>query len=93
MNKHIVYDVESASGRTVLAKGIGADRAAAWMTDHSSLSLGEARLALSVVLPGEHVRCGAISVRVRLIDLLEAMAQLDAAIAAEQASDRVLAGA
>lgn len=85
----VVYDVVSALSGVVLAKGATEERAAALMTS-SRLSLGDARVALAVTLPGEQVRCGAVTVQVRSIDLAEAMAQLDAAIADEQASDRAL---
>jgi hypothetical protein len=82
-----VYDILSALASVTIVSGVSEDRAAAWMTDNSPISLGDARVALSVTLPGDRVRCGAILVVARKADPVEAVALLGASIAADQEFD------
>lgn len=82
-----VYDILSALTGVTIVSGVSEDRAAAWMTDNSPISLGYARVALSVTLPGDRVRCGAILVVARKADPVEAVALLGASIAADQEFD------
>lgn len=82
-----VYDILSALAGVTIVSGVSEDRAAAWMTDNSPISLGDARVALSVTLPGDRVRCGAILVVARKADPVEAVALLGASIAADQEFD------
>lgn len=61
----MTYDVLDNSAGTVLSSNVSAEQAAAWMTDHAAIDLGDARIALAVVEPGDVIRCGKVCVRVK----------------------------